>query len=43
MLTLGGVLVAALVTLVGVRVGADYALSGLKPENRGAAGRSWQP
>ncbi|HET8988937.1 MAG TPA: hypothetical protein VFN43_10530, partial [Humibacillus sp.] len=38
LLTLGGVLVAALVTLVAVRLGADYAISGLKPGNRGAAG-----
>ena len=38
MLTLGGVLVAALVTLVAVRLGADYAVSGLRPANRGAAG-----
>lgn len=38
MLTLGGVLVAALLTLVAVRVGSDYAISGLNPANRGAAG-----
>jgi hypothetical protein len=38
LLTLGGVLVAALVTLVGVRLGGDYLISALKPENRGAAG-----
>jgi hypothetical protein len=38
MLTLGGVLVAALLTLVAVRLGGDYAISGLKPGNRGAAG-----
>ncbi|WP_404390101.1 hypothetical protein [Humibacillus xanthopallidus] len=38
MLTLGGVLVAALVTIVAARVGADYAISGLEPANRGAAG-----
>jgi hypothetical protein len=37
MLTLGGILVASLVTLVAARVGADYALSGLTPANRGAA------
>jgi hypothetical protein len=38
LLTLGGVLVAALVTLVAVRLGGDYLISALKPENRGAAG-----
>lgn len=38
LLTLGGVLVAALATLVAARLGADYAISGLKPANQGAAG-----
>ena len=38
LLTLGGVLIAALLTLVAVRVGGDYAISNIKPANRGAAG-----
>jgi hypothetical protein len=38
LLTLGGVLVAALLTVVAVRLGANYAISGLQPGNRGAAG-----
>jgi hypothetical protein len=38
LLTLGGVLVAALVTLVAVRLGGDYLISAIRPENRGAAG-----
>jgi hypothetical protein len=38
MLTLGGVLVAVLATIVSARIGADYAISGLDPVNRGAAG-----
>ncbi len=43
MLTLGGVLVASLTTIVSARVGADYAISGLDPVNRGAAGSIVEP
>ena len=37
-LALSGMLVAALLALVGVRLGGEWAISGLEPVNRGAAG-----